>query len=178
MGLGTHSAAPPKGASTFHVGKTGTKPYYSFRDCKSLLTVDILLPLTFKNGSFQSILGSYYRGIGTFYFQSTNIPWGLALLDPMFFTLDLPAFQMAIPPHWNARENWPPQDQTAHRPDSQLTPLVTIYGHFQAPSCSRPTPLLPASQTPARGGPGAGGPSVAGCPPGCQAWCREEGHDS
>lgn len=92
-----HSAAPQKGASAFHVGKTasltGTKPYYSIRDCKPLLTVDILLPLTFKNGSFQSILGSYYRGIGTFYFQSTNIPWGLALLDPMFFTLDPPAFQ-------------------------------------------------------------------------------------
>lgn len=152
-------------------------PIHPIRGCKPLLTMDIVITSD-SYGSFQSVLGSVYRGIGTFYFQSTNTPWGLALLDPVYFTVDPPAFQKAIPPHWNARGQWPPQDQTAHRPDSLLTPSDYIWA-LLGPKLfpPRPTPPLPASQTPARGGPGAGGPSVAGCPPGCQAWCREEGHD-
>lgn len=102
-------------------------PIHPTRGCKPLLTMDIVLPLTLKNGSFQSVLGSVYRGIGTFYFQSTNTSWGLALLDPVYFTVDPPAFQKAIPPHWNARGQWLPQDQTAHRPDSLLTPSDYIW---------------------------------------------------
>lgn len=75
------------------------------------------------------------------------------MLDPMYSTPDPLAFQTAIPPHWNARGHWPPQDQTAQRRDSLLTPSDYIWA-LSGPIV--PTPPLLASQTPVRGGPGAG----------------------
>lgn len=60
--------------------------------------------------------------MGTFLLSIINIPWGLALLDPMYSTPDPPAFQTAISLQWNARGHWPPQGQTARRRDSLLTP--------------------------------------------------------
>lgn len=58
-----HWAAPIRRPPAFHTGKTaspaGTKAHYAVKGLSPLLTIDT--PLTFKNGGFQSILGSDYR---------------------------------------------------------------------------------------------------------------------
>lgn len=69
-----HSTAPIKRPPAFHTGKTaspaGTRAHYAVKGLSPLSTTDT--PLTFKNGGFQSILGSDYRGMGTFLFSIIN----------------------------------------------------------------------------------------------------------
>lgn len=94
LGMRSHSAAPIKRSPAFHTGKAaspaGTRVHYAVKGLSPLLTMDTLLPLTFKNGGFQSILGSDYRGMGAFLFSIINrhsVGAGFAgpkVLDPRF----------------------------------------------------------------------------------------------
>lgn len=85
-----HSAAPIKRSPAFHTRKAaspaGTRAHYTVKGLSPLLTMDTLLPLTFKKTVvFKVFLALTTEEWGHFYFQSsTGIPWGLALLDPKY----------------------------------------------------------------------------------------------
>lgn len=84
------------------------------------------LPLTSKNWKLPSILGSN-RGIGTFYFQSTNIPLGAGFAGSNVLYPRSSCLSDSNPSPLECQGALATPGSDAHRPDSLFTPSDYIW---------------------------------------------------